>query len=124
MTNEKPVRSKWRITEHRRLRLCVCCGIEFASTGSANRYCIVCLKREAEARARPFSMDSDRRELLKEFLSDFDDDTLDRRHREKKHDDKLRESRQKKILNNKAPINPVVVVKENNNLDVDYSSKE
>ena len=91
------VTSKWRRSERKRLRYCVECHIPFPSTDSSNRTCAVCLKREAESRARPHSLDSERREFLGKFLDNFDEGFVSKYRENERDRDKERSDRQKKI---------------------------
>jgi hypothetical protein len=96
MPRSNRVISKWRRSERRRLRTCVECGRPFPSTDPSNRTCPQCLKREAEARARPFSLDSERRGFLSVFLESFGEEVDKFRMTERGRDDD-RAARQRMI---------------------------
>ncbi len=85
-----------------RLRTCLHCRKLFVSYGPDNRACAACARKEVEARARPFSIEAERREFLAEFMSIFDNDMVDRQRRSKEHDDKMRRKRQLEIARRKG----------------------
>lgn len=90
---EEKARTKWKRASTLRLRVCINCRLRFPSAGSDERRCSKCTKKMEDARARAFtsSPESDVKDLLDDW---FDEELIERRKREVKHDSERRSRRQ------------------------------
>ena len=86
------VRTKWKRSSSLRLRRCMGCHVLVPSAGPDERRCFKCTKRLDDARARAYTPNPETE--FKKFMDEwFDDELVDRRRREEKHDSERRITR-------------------------------
>jgi ribosomal protein S14 len=68
--------SDWTTRVRAVLRPCVSCGDPFLSMGPGFRFCRACIRKEADARARPFSRPQEEIELIEFIEESFDPDAF------------------------------------------------
>ena len=86
---EEIARTKWKPSGVLRLRVCIHCRSTFPSAGSDERRCSKCAKKLEDARARAFTPNPESE--VKDMLDDwFDEELVDRRRRDNKHDSERR----------------------------------
>lgn len=97
MKNGEFISSRWRRSCQRRLRTCNICRRDFPSGGAENQMCPECIKRQAEARARPYTGNTEEMEVIDDLFDTFDTEMLERRKRAQQHDSERRILRQQRI---------------------------
>ena len=82
-----------------KLRLCMQCGQPEPELSETQRVCIKCHKREAEARARPFTETNVQRRasILNHINGNFDEELIERMRSSREFDNEKREERKNRI---------------------------